>query len=213
MNEPRVRRKWKRWVCGLTLLVLALPVTLLLILSSGAVDNDIRHTIVEQIRKLTSGSAELGAFHFNPWRLRVTLSDLTIRGHEPAGTPPFFHADRLVVGLRIDSVWGRKFSVGDVELSHPVLHVRVERDGSFNIPMAPRTPQAKPLRQRIFEVVVRRLRLEDGELLFNDVRVPLVAEGGRFEFLVDYAQLDAKPMYLGQFRWQQMELVARRYLP
>ncbi len=213
MNEPRARRKWKRWVFGLALLILALPVTLLLILSSGALDNDIRQTIVEQMQKLTSGNAELGAFHFNPWRLRVTLSELTIRGHEPAGTPPFFHADRLVVGLRIDSVWGRKFSVGDVELSHPVLHVRVERDGSFNIPMAPRAPQAKPLRQRIFDVVVRRLRLEDGELLFNDVRVPLVAEGGRFEFLVDYAQLDAKPMYLGQFRWQQMELVARRYLP
>ncbi len=60
---------------------------------------------------------------------------------------------------------------------------------------------------------MRRLRLEDGEMLFNDVRVPLVAEGGRFEFSVDYAELDAKPMYLGQFRWRQMELVARRYLP
>ena len=213
MNEPRTRRKWKRWVFGFALLILALPVTLLLVLSSGALDNDIRHTVVEQIQKLTSGRAELGAFHFNPWRLRVTLTDFTIHGHEPAGTPPFFHADRLVVGLRIDSVWGRKFSVGDVELSHPVLHVRVERDGSINVPIARRAPQAKPLRERIFEVVVRRLRLEEGELLFNDVRVPLVAEGGRFEFSVDYAELDAKPMYLGQFRWQQMELVARRYLP
>jgi translocation and assembly module TamB len=213
VTEPRTRRKWKRWVFGGILLILAVPVTLLLILSSGAADNDIRRTIVEQIQKLTSGSAELGAFHFNPWRLRVTLSNFTIHGHEPAGTPPFFHADQLVVGLRIDSVWGRKVSVGDVELSHPVVHVRVEQDGSINVPIKRRAPQAKPLRQRIFEVVVRRLRLEDGEMLFNDVRVPLVAEGGRFEFSVDYAELDAKPMYLGQFRWQKMELVAQRYLP
>jgi hypothetical protein len=79
--------------------------------------------------------------------------------------------------------------------------------------MAQRSTQAKPLRQRIFDVVVRRLRLENGEMLFNDVRIPLVAEGGRFEVSVDYAQVDAKPMYLGQFRWQEMELVARRYLP
>jgi translocation and assembly module TamB len=213
VTQERKRRKWKRWVLGVALLIVASPVAVMLILSSGAADNDIRRTIVEQIQKATSGTAELGGFHFNPWRLQVMLSGLTIHGHEPAGTPPFFHADRLVVGLRIDSVWGRKFSVGDLELSHPVLHVRVERDGSSNLPIARRPPQAKPLRQRIFEVVVRRLRLEDGELLFNDVRVPLVAEGGRFEFSVDYAVLDAKPMYLGQFRWQQMELVARRYLP
>ena len=213
MTEVRTRRKWKRWVLGAALLIAALPLALILMLSSGAADNDIRRTIVEQIQKLTSGRAELGAFHVNPWRLQLTLSDFTVHGHDPAGTPPFFHADRLVVGLRIDSLWGRKFSVGDVELSHPVLHVRVEPDGSINVPITRRAPQAKPLRQRIFEVVVRRLRLEDGELLFNDVRVPLVAEGGRFDFSVDYAELDAKPMYLGQFRWQQMELVARRYLP
>jgi hypothetical protein len=106
---------------GVGLLTVAVPIVAMLVLSSGAADEYIRKTIVEQIQKLTSGSAELAAFHLNPWRLRVTLSDLTIRGHEPAGTPPFFHADRLVVGLRIDSVWGRKFSVGDVELSHPVV--------------------------------------------------------------------------------------------
>src|SRR5690349_16018952 len=213
MTETRKRRKWKRWVVGVAVLIVAVPVTLMLILARGAVDNYIRRTIVEQIQKLTSGRAELAAFHFNPWRLRVTLRDFTIHGQEPAGTPPFFHADRLDVGLRIDSVWGRRVSVRDVELVHPVVHVRFERDGSSNVPIARRATQAKPLRQRIFEVVVRRLRLEDGELLFNDVRVPLVAEGGRFEFSVDYAVLDAKPMYLGQFRWQQMELVARRYLP
>src|SRR5438445_4571438 len=213
MTEARTRRRWKRWVLGVAVVVVAVPLTLMLILSNGATDNYLGRTIVEQIQKLTSGKAELAAFHLNPWRLRVTLSDFTIHGREPAGTPPFFHADRLEVGLRIDSLWGRKVSLGDVEVSHPVVHVRVERDGAINLPIARRSAQAKPLRERIFEVVVRRLRLDNGEILFNDVRVPLVAEGGRFDFAVDYAEVDAQPMYLGQFRWQQMELVARRYLP
>ena len=213
MSEAPKRRRWKRWFFGTAVVVLAAILTLVAILSKGAADNFIRRTIVEQIQKSTSGKAELAAFHFNPWRLRVTLTDFTVHGREPSGTPPFFHADRLEVGLRIDSVWGRRISVGDVEIRHPVLHVRVERDGSINLPIAQRSTPAKPLRQRIFDVVVRRLRLENGEMLFNDVRVPLVAEGGRFEVSVDYAQVDTKPMYLGQFRWQEMELVARRYLP
>jgi translocation and assembly module TamB len=213
MNEPGTKRRWKLWVLGIGLLVAAVPIIVMLILSSAGADKYIRKAILDQIQKLTSGSADLAAFHLNPWRLRVTLTDFTVHGREPAGTPPFFHADRLEVGLRIDSWWGRKVSVADVDISHPVVHVRVEPDGSINVPIARRSTQAKPLRERIFDLVVRRLRLDNGEMLFNDVRVPLVAEGGRFEFSVDYAVVDAKPMYLGQFRWQEMELVARRYLP
>src|SRR5438874_1198001 len=213
MSQAGTNRRWKLWILGIGLLIAAVPIVLMVIISSGAADDYIRKAILDQIQKLTSGRAGLAAFHLNPWRLRVTLNDFTIHGREPAGTPPFFHADRLEVGLRIDSLRGRKVSLRDVEVSHPVVHVRVERDGAINLPIARRSAQAKPLRERIFEVVVRRLRLDNGEILFNDVRVPLVAEGGRFDFSVDYAEVDAQPMYLGQFRWQQMELVARRYLP
>jgi hypothetical protein len=213
MTEAVTKRRWKRWVLGAVVVILAVPLIGMLILSSGATDDYIRRNIIEQIEKLTDGKTELRAFHFNPWRLRVVLSDFTIHGREPAGTPPFFHADRLEVGVRIDSFLGRQVSVGAVEISRPAVHVRVERDGSINVPITPRPTQAKPLRQRIFDVAVRRLRLENGEMLFNDVRVPLVAEGGRFQFSVDYAELDAKPMYLGQFHWEKMNLVAKRYLP
>jgi len=213
MKRAGTIRKFLPWIVRLAVVILAVPLVVLLIVSSGATDNYIRGAIVAQIQKSTSGTAELGAFHFDPWRLRVTLTDFTVHGREPAGTPPFFHAERLEVGLRVDSVWARKISLGDVEIVHPMVHVRVERDGSINVPMARMSASSKPLRQRIFEVAARRLRLTDGEMLLNDVRVPLVAEGAQFDFAVDYAELDRKAMYLGQFRWKQMELVARRYLP
>jgi len=213
MTRGGKSRKFLPWIAGLAVVILAVPFVLLLFVSSGAMDHYIRGAIVAQIQKSISGTAELGTFHFDPWRLRVTLTDFTVHGREPAGTPPFFHAERLEVGLRIDSVWARKFSLGDVEIVHPMVHVRVERDGSINVPMARMSASSKPLRQRIFEVAARRLRLTDGEMLLNDVRVPLVAEGAQFDFAVDYAELDRKAMYLGQFRWKQMELVARRYLP
>src|SRR5260370_42511888 len=98
MTEPGTTRKWKRWVLGVGLLTVAVPIVAMLVLSSGAADEYIRKTIVEQIQKLPSGSAELAAFHLNPWRLRVTLRDLTICGPEPAGTPPVFHVHRPAAG-------------------------------------------------------------------------------------------------------------------
>src|SRR5579883_957172 len=214
MTQSAPRRKLAPWILGLAAFILLVPLVALIILSTGAADNFIREAIVTEIPKLTSGTAELGAFHFNPWRLRLTLRDLTIHGREPAGTPPFFHADQIEVGLRIDSIWRHKVSLADLEVVRPAVHVRVDASGLINVPLA-RSPAAssKPLRQRIFEVAIRRMRLQDGEVLFNDVRVPLVAEGGQFNFAVDYAQIDGKIMYLGQLRWQQMDLVARHYLP
>ena len=80
MTEPATKRRWKRWVLGVGLLIAAVPIILMLVLSSGAADDYVRKTILEQIQKLTSGSAELAAFHLNPWRLRVTLNDFTVHG-------------------------------------------------------------------------------------------------------------------------------------
>lgn len=213
MSAGAKKRKWLRWMVVAALAVLALPLALMAWVSSSMGDDFIRRTIVEQINKATRGVTELRSFHFDAWRLHVTLTDFTIHGREPAGTPPFFHADRIELGLRIDSWWGRKFSLAEVEVMRPAVHVRVERDGSTNVPLPSPQKPGKPWRERVFELVVRRLRLDDGEMLYNDVRIPLVAQGGRFDLSVDYAESEAQKMYLGQFRWQQMEVVARRYLP
>lgn len=215
MNEAPKRRKWKHWVLVAAAVVVALPVAVVAVLWSGAADATVRRAVVSELARMTGGRVALQRFHFDPWRLRVTLDNLTIHGREPSGTPPFFHAQRLQVDLRVDSLWKRQISLGDVEVLRPEVHVRVEADGSTNVPApaTPRSPSATPLRQRLFALVVRRLRLVDGNMLFNNVRIPLVAQGGRFELALDYSDAQGRRRYLGDLRWQQMELVARRYLP
>ena len=156
--------------------------------------------IVEQLEKTTGARVELGNFHFEWWHLRARFDGLTLHGREPAGTPPLFHADQLQVDVRVESFWGRKISLGSVEMSHFSAHVRVEPDGSTNIPGAESSGSpGKPASSKIcFDLKIARLRLEDGEILWNDTRVPLVAEGGHFEFAMDYASDAGKPVYLGQ---------------
>ena len=41
---------------------------------------------------------------------------------------------RLAVELRLESLWRRKISVGDVEVLRPAVHVRIEADGTSNVP-------------------------------------------------------------------------------
>ena len=193
---------------------LAFVVVLAYFVTSGLADRWARRTIIEQLEKTTGARVELGRFEFGWWSLRARFDGLTLHGREPAGTPPLFHADQLQVAIRVESFWGRKISLKSVEMSHFSAHVRVEHDGSTNVPgpSVPRSSGNLPV-QSLFDLKIARLRLDDGEILWNDTRVPLAAEGGDFEFAMDYAAENGKPVYLGQLNWQKFEVAAQRYLP
>ena len=214
MNDAKWKFRWKHGLGATVAAALALALVLAYIVLNGVVDRWARGLIVDQISKATGTRVELGRVHFE-WRaLGARFEGLTLHGREPAGTPPLFHADQLHVQIHVESFWGRKISLGSVEMSHFSAHVRVERDGSTNYPgpAAPARP-GTPVAQRLFDLKIARLRLEDGEILWNDTRVPLAAEGGKFEFVMDYAAEDGRPVYLGNMSWQKFEMAASRYLP
>jgi hypothetical protein len=194
--------------------VIVFALALAYVVGSGLADRWARRTIVEDLEKTTGARVELGNFHF-AWRiLRARFDGLTLHGREPAGTPPLFQADQLQIDIRVESFWGRKISLGSVEMSHFSTHVRMEPDGSTNIP-GPKTPGktgGRPV-QGLLDLKIARLRLEDGEISWNDTRVPLAAEGGNFEFAMDYAVDAEGPAYLGRLSWQKFKVAARRYLP
>jgi len=205
MSEPAIplRPKGKRrvilWVLlTVSAVVVLVPLAALGLLWSGGADGWARRAVIEQVGNLTGGTVDLGSIRLDPLALRLALHDFTIHGREPAGTPPFFHADQLDVAVSIDNFWSHKISLRNLEVTRPSIHIRFEKDGSSNAP-APRPPataqSATPLRQRLFTLAVRRLRLVDGEMLFNDVRIPLVAEGDRFDFALTTAHPMAFPHF------------------
>lgn len=225
MTDPQPQpRRWRKrkialWLAvALAAVIVTVPLAVFGLLWSGWANDWIRRAAIEQIGNFTGESVELQSIHVDPLNLRVTMQDFTVHGREPAGTPPFFHADRLEVALSIDNFWGRKISLRSLDLTRPSVHIRFESDGSSNAP-APRPsaqPQPQPgtpLRQRLFAFATGRLRIVDGELLLNDVRMPLVASGDRFDLTLDYSERAGVPSYLGDLRWQQFDLAVRRYLP
>jgi hypothetical protein len=214
MSELSKTRWWRRALLAAIVVIIALPLAALLVLWAGWADNTLRGVVVGQLTRMTGGTIELGQFHFNPWRLQLTVDDLTIHGREPSAAPPFLHIDSLAVQLRVESLWRRKVSLGDVEVSRPAVYVRIAADGGSNVPMPrPAAISTRPQRQRLFDLVVQRLRLVDGIMLFNDARIPLAAEGGGLQFAMDYSNAQGRPSYLGDFTWRQVRVSALRYLP
>ena len=146
--------------------------------------------------------------------MRATLKGLVIHGKEPAGAEPFFSAEEVQAGLRIDSVWARRVSVNELRIQKPHVHVRVDKNGMTNVPAPPRPALSnKPTRETLFELRIRSLLLEDGWILYNDVKTPLAVKGGSLRLALEAGGTPENPLYLGNLEWHSVQFTSKRYLP
>src|SRR5882762_1107033 len=182
---------------------------------SGAGNPLLSELLVSRLERVTGGKVELRALSIRWFAMRATIKGLVIHGREPAGTEPLFTAGEVQAGLRIDSFWGRRISLNELVVQQPHVHIRVEKNGTTNVPEPPRAAASthKPLRDTLFELRIRRLLLADGWVLYNDVKTPITVHGGELRFGLDAGGTLDRPLYLGNLDWQTLQLTSRRYKP
>src|SRR6202040_1628483 len=201
--------------------VLAAKVLLILLIlggvavffGSGAGNLLIHGFIVKRLEKMTGGQVAVQSISIRWLSLEVRLNGLVIHGREPAGTEPLFAADEVQVGLRIDSFWRHKVSLNDLLVQRPQVHIRVEKDGSSNVPVPQSASTRKPAREELFDLRIRRLQLQNGWVLYNDVRTPLALEGDNLRLALDASGAASQAMYLGTIDWQSIRFTAKHFLP
>jgi len=181
---------------------------------SGAGNPILQRWIVHRLEKATGGRVEMRAISIQWLSMRTTLKGLVIHGHEPAGTQALFSAEEVQAELQIDSFWGRKASLSELLIRKPVLHIRVAKDGSTNVPV-PGQPSGseRALRESLFDLRVRRVKIENGWLLYNEVKAPLAIEGGALQFAMEAGGTREHPLYLGNLEWQGIRFTAQRMVP
>jgi translocation and assembly module TamB len=212
---PRAPSRFWRWLRRTAIVLLGAIAAILILVETGLVERWMSRAVMARIEQVTGGSVELAQFHFHFLSLRSELEDLTIHGREPAGTPPYFHADHVVIDLRVISYFSRRIAIDELSVDRPAIHIRIEKDGRNNVPepKVARTSSA-PIQQQVFDLSIRSLHWNDGTLYWNDVRVPLAAEGGAFHLALDLdAPAPGRESYRGELSWQKVTLAARRYLP
>jgi translocation and assembly module TamB len=217
MTEQPFKRKW-RW---LKHVVWVLAANILLVIAvvafffgSGAANPLLRRLVVSRINLMTGGRTELRTLSIGWFSWRATVKGLVIHGHEPAGTEPLFSAEEVQIGLRIDSFWGRRIALDELIVRQPLLHVRVGKDGKSNVPEPQRSlTENKPLRERLFDLHVRRVEIVDGWMLYNDIRTPMALEGGDLRLTLDTSNPIETPLYLGELNFQSMHFTTLRFSP
>jgi translocation and assembly module TamB len=213
MNGQRIFRVARRAAIAIAAAALAIALVAGILVWSGVADEWARRAIVSQLDQRTGGRAELGGVHVEWFSLRVTLNNLTLHGAEPPIAPPLFHADRILVGIRGDALWHRALTLSSLLLEQPSVHIVVAADGTTSLPSpAARNPQS-PWRQRLFDLSIGNLRLDNGEFFYNNAGTPLNFQAQEFHLAMDYAAPSGQPIYIGDLEWQGAEFQQRRLIP
>ncbi|MBZ5700675.1 MAG: translocation/assembly module TamB domain-containing protein [Acidobacteriia bacterium] len=210
------RRSW-RWLRHalwiLPVKIALITVGIAIFFGSGAGDRILRRTIVHRLEAMTGGRVELQQFSMRWWGLHAKLGGLVLHGSEPEGTEPLLTVEELDLTLRIDSIFGRKISLAEAILRAPHVHLRVNADGTSNLPAPPRGAASIPFSERLFDLRIGKVRISDGWMLYNDVRTPLALEGGALRLALDAGGPPQQPVYFGTLDWRQLSLTAQRLLP
>ncbi len=170
--------KWQKiigWTVAVVLLLIAVAGTSgYLILRSQRFEQFALRRITRAADQGTGGKTEIRSLDFNLGTLTARLHGVIIHGTEPVGQAPLLQIDEITASFKIVSVFQHKVSLTELLVAHPVANVLVDRNGKSNLPQ----PAARGTGSHtdIFALAVRHAELSNGEIDFNDRKIPLDAD-------------------------------------
>jgi translocation and assembly module TamB len=193
---PRQRRRilWKLFLgfCIFTLVAFSL---LAWYVTTDSFQQLVRRRVVASVEKITGGRVELGELHTIPFRLRVDARNLTIHGKEASDQVPFVHVDRLQAELKIISLLSTTIGLHSLELDHPVAHIIVYPDGGTNVPepkvksSSTQSSSTQGPVETLFSLSVAHIQVQQGELLWEDTKMPFDFDARDTAMLLNYSLL------------------------
>jgi translocation and assembly module TamB len=172
-------KKWKKVVlwslAALVVLAVGIGITLMVMLNnSEGFRRDILGKVEKSLGESTGARLEVGDFKLNLSNLSLDLYNVIVHGKETDPNQPLLRVDHLQVGLTIDSVINRTWHVRDIIVDHPVARLAVNKTGENNLP-EPKT-KSTGSGTNVFDLAIRELKLNRGEIYYNDQKTPLEAD-------------------------------------
>jgi uncharacterized protein involved in outer membrane biogenesis len=98
----------------------------------------------------------------------VDAYGVMVHGAPPYFEPSLIEADALHVGITVASLLRRSWYVNELRLEHPVARVFVDRNGHTNLPAGKKQDASPVSSSNLFDLGIRHLMLDRGEIYFNN---------------------------------------------
>jgi translocation and assembly module TamB len=207
--------KWKKVVlwslAAIIVLLVGTVVTLVLLLDHNeGFRRSILAKVENSIRESTGARLEVRDFNLRLSNLSMDLYNVVVHGAEADPNQPLLSVDHLQVGLTIDSLLNRKWHVRDIIVDRPVARVSVNKAGENNLPK-PEKKSASSSSTNVFDLAIRELRLNNGEIYYNDQKTPLEADLHNFAVSANYDPAQKK--YSGDLGYNAGKIEYGKYAP
>jgi len=171
----------------------------------------LRRRVETEIHKATGGTVAIKRLEFDPDRWRARLDGLTIRGTEPAGEQPLFHAQAIEVTLKVVSLLKQDVDLAGLRVVRPEIRITVAPDGATNLPaLEGRRRAGRLFTEDLLDLAVGQIEIEGGTLWWNDRRWALETAARDLRARVEY---DRAGRYLGRIEAGQCRLASPAGLP
>jgi translocation and assembly module TamB len=141
--------------------------------------------------------------------LTLDLYSVTVNGAAPYPNPPLLTVDHIGLDLGITSLLHREWYVKSAAVDHPVVHVFDDAHGKDNLPQTKKSNSQS--HTDLFQLGVRRARLDRGEVYYNNRKSLLDAD---LHDLTFQARFDpAQQRYSGNMSYRDGHLQIQHYRP
>jgi hypothetical protein len=159
---------------GVVLLMAAVTVTAaLLVKQSPSFRQGLLAKAERNIYESTGASVAVRDFTLSFFPLHVDLYGVVARGSEPPFGEPLLRADHVGAGIEIRSLRGRRWSLRDVVIDRPVVHLFINQAGESNLPQPERAGRK---RANVYDLAIRELQLRGAEVEGNERKILFDAE-------------------------------------
>src|SRR5438270_5190212 len=169
---------WKRKLTWIALVLVGSVVVLsvggYLVLRSARFHGYLRGQIEKRASEATGAEVRIQNFAIHVSQLAADAYGITVGGNQPVSARPLVQADELRIRLKIISLLRKKIDLNEIVLQHPVVNLRVSKDGTTNLPVIPKSSSNTSTNP--FDLGIQHVLLENGEIYYNDVKTPLQAE-------------------------------------
>jgi translocation and assembly module TamB len=208
-------KKWKKIVLwSLAAIIVLLVGTVVTLVSLLDHNEGFRHSILakveKSVRESTGARLEVRDFNLRLSNLSLDLYNVVVHGTEADSSRPLMAVDHLQVGLTIDSLLHKKWHVRDIIVDHPVVRMAVNKAGENNLPK-PEKKSTSSNNTNVFDLAIRELRLNNGEIYYNDQKTPMEADLHNFAVSANYDPAQKK--YSGQLGYNTGKIVYGKYAP
>jgi translocation and assembly module TamB len=170
--------KWRKiigWTLALALLLVVVAgMSGYFILRSHRFEQFALRKITRAAEQATGAKTQIRSLDFSLRTLTAHLHGIVIHGTESAGQAPLLQVDEITASFKIISVFQHKVNLTELLIAHPVAHVLVDRSGKSNLPQP--APSGTGSHTNIFTLAVRHVQLSNGEIDYNDRKIPLDAD-------------------------------------